>query len=969
MSRLYRALLLAYPRSFRYRFGRAMAEAFEDELAELRARGAVIAMAQTMSRIVRDALQTSLEMRWAHWRGRPGAPLSLRETTSWKIGRSPGSRSSGTGPGMTPRTPRDVVRETARFAFVDGLLMDLKFAVRGLRRNPGFAAVAILTLAIAIGANTAIFSVVDGVLLTPLPVFEPENLVVVMEHHAIRDGSFRQYAVSPANFLDWQERNHVFSGMTLIADATATLDDSDDAEQLQGLRVSANFFEVVGVPAELGRTFRPEEDAPDAPSVVVISHGLWQRAFAADRAAIGEVVSLSGAPHTIIGVAPASFSFARIRGGSADTATRDFWALDPFGRFARTERRNRLLSVVARLGPGVTVEQAREEMHGIAEALAAEYPDINVNRITGEANSVYVGGLHRSLVGNMRPALWMLMGAVGLVLVIACTNIANLLLVRAAARRREVAVRAAIGAGRLRLARQALTEAVLLAAFGGAGGLLLAWWAVPTILPLAPVDIPPPLLRNVGIDGGVLAFTTLVCLGTAIAFGLAPALRSSGNGPGPGLRGVDEEGARGRWLPRRQLLVATEIALALVLMVGLGLLAATFTRLYTIPLGFDTNDAYTASISLAGSRGRSVAENRETAELIRMVVGRLEALPEVETAAATNLLPLRTNTAGSDLQIEGRPIRAGESAELGSTVNEANEPDFAMLRYVTPGYFEALRIPLLRGRRLAWLDDTSVGDVAVINETMAEEYWPGQNPIGRRVATTSPGWTAGDALQFVEVVGVVGNIWERNHYAITDDWVGSPFPPTMYAPIAQRRVRSVNFVVRQRGTDAGFVSAVAGALRSIDPGRRVEGPEPLEDYVIGLLVSDELRFCTVIIGIMTGIALLLALMGVYGTMAFHVAGRTHEIGVRMALGSRAGAIVALFVGQALRIAVLGAVGGVLIALGTTHLLSRWLYEVSPTDPLVFASLSTVMVAVAVLACWIPARRAARVDPITSLRAE
>ena len=972
MSRLYRALLLAYPRSFRYRFGRAMIEAFEDELAELRARGSGAAMARALWRAVRDALGTSFEMRWARWRGRPGAPLSRRETIGWWLGRGRGSSASGQasgGSGAPGPGPR-------RRALVDPALMDLKFAVRGLRRNPGFAVVAVLTLAIAIGASTAIFSFVDGLLLRPLPLFEPDRLVLLMEYRPRDDGSFQPFAISPANFLDWQERNRVFSGMSAIAwNENAALGVGDDAAQISGLRVSANFFDVLGVTAAVGRTFRAEEELPDALAVVVISHGLWERAFGGDPSVIGRTIPLSGAPHTVIGVAPADFSFTAVVGGNVDTATRDYWTLDPFLRRGPTERSYKVLAAVARLRPGVTIVQAREEMEAMAAALAGEFPEVNSNLNTGQAWSVNVENYRIGIVSSLRPVLWMLMGAVGFVLAIACTNVANLLLVRSASRRREVAVRAAIGAGRLRLARQMLTESFLLAVMGCAGGLLLAWWAIPVILPLAPPTTPPPLLENIGVDGRVLLFTAMIGLVTAIAFGLPPALRSTSQGPGRALRGIAVRGTRSRFLGR-QLVVGAQIALALVLLVGVGLLLTTFARLYAIPLGFDPGNVYAVFTSAPPPGQGAAPDSASTAPqtVVRGVVERLEAHPEIESAAFTSLLPFWPTTGRSDLHVEGRPTGEAAPGAAAPTVNASNEPDRAMVRTTTPGYFDTLRIPLLRGRRLSWSDDASAPRVAVINEALAEMYFIGEDPIGRRVALIGRRERAGGSVQFIEIVGIVGNIWEHSHwgglYAERPGWGRPESSPTLYVPSSQSSIGSfATFVARFTAEGDTVPATMREVIRNVAPQRRITQIMPFDDYVDGMLVSGELRLSAVIIGVLAGVSFLLALMGVYGTMAFHVTSRTHEIGIRMALGSRVGGIIGMIVGQGVRIAVFGALVGVFVAIATTHLLSRWLYQVSATDPFVFASLSIVMVALAVLACWIPAQRAARVDPITSLRAE
>ena len=863
-----------------------------------------------------------------------------------------------------------------RGSLLDQLRQDLGFSLRLLQKNPGFAAVAILTLALGIGANTAIFSVVDAVLLRPLPYLEPERLVLVFERtpRQVLEGR-GAFTVAPANFLDWQERQQVFSEMAAMKRTSVNLTGGEEPVRISAQRVSAAFFRILGAEAALGRTFRPEEDAVDADSVVVISHRLWRTVFGADPEVLGRTLQLNGEPHSIVGVMPADFSFTNLRRSGSERV--DLWATDPFRNDARTVRTSHRLRVIGRLQPGVTLDQARAEMDAIPANLAQAYPETN------EGLGALVIPLREWLVSDVRGSLLILMGAVGFVLLIACVNVANLLLARADARHREIAVRTAVGAGRLRLARQLLTESLLLALLGGAGGLLLARWGVASIVALAPDTI--PLLEDVGIDGRVLGATLLTCLVTATFFGLVPALRTARVGTDASLWSAGHPATgKNRRLLGRQLLVATQIALALVLLIGVGLMLATFARLQQIPLGFETENVYRLYVQLPREKyavdSGSVRQTRilwnvrpEKTALVRGVVERLESLPGIEAAGAINYLPFFPNAWHSVLNIEGRPGPFVGRWLSWVSANEAGQPDRAMLRPITPGYFQTMGIPLLHGRTFSWADDASATDVAIIDEAMAEEHWPGQSPLGRSFIAADG---TEDTPRPFEVVGVVANVWERGFYQWNLDEAADR-RPTMYIPQAQQSgtyddayiasPMQVNFIARYSGEDQHVAAAMREVLKELDPQQPIANLQSLDEYVAEALTDR--RFYTLLIGTFSAVSLLLALMGIYGVMAYQVSQRVHEIGVRLALGAHPAMIVKMIVRGGLAVGMLGVAMGVLGALALTRLLSSWLWGVTATDPFTFASLSAVMLVVALIACVVPARRAARVDAVISLRAE
>jgi putative ABC transport system permease protein len=868
--------------------------------------------------------------------------------------------------------------------------MDLKFGFRSLRRNPGFATVAILTLAIGIGANAAVFAVADAVLFRPLPYEEPGRVVIL--HERSWPPSEENAYVAPANFFDWRERNRVFMDMALLEGSEANLTGSAEPQRVYAHRVSGNFFGIVGVNAMVGRGFLPEDSVPETAPVVVISHALWQRAFRGDPGVVGRTIRLDESPHAIVGITPADFSFNSVLTGG----TPDLWVSAPVTPELRADRRHAGLFLgVARLRAEVTLEQAQAEMDGIAAALAAEYPEANANARSGAHLGVSVGSVHQNAVSLAQPFVLFSMALAGLVLLIACINVANMLLARAAARRREFALRAALGAGRRRMVRQLLTESVLLAVLGGAGGLLLARLAVAGLLAWGPhpssgwyLGSAIPLLSRVGIDARGLTATTVMCVVTVVVFGLAPALRAAGRDPLRGLRIAESSTGWRRRFFDRNVLVAVEVALSLVLLIGVGLLGATFARLYDMPKGFNAEGVQVMAVELP--RARYMAESGALgtaqatwtvrpihAQRVRDIVQRVERLPGVDGVAAINIVPfgggrtIHSTIHSGWVHVEGRAASEYVFAGVPVTQDKSGELHYAALRMVTPGYFQVMDIPLLGGRDLSWSDDRGAPGVVIVDRGLADWYWPGETALGKRVQAR-----IGREWRSLEVVGVVGTVWQHGFYPDAIE-MEQQITGRMYIPYAQpasayppRRVgvlTGVNVVARHRVDEQAVAASMMEILRELDPEAPVARLESMENSIARNLADR--RFHLLVIGSFSGIAAVLALIGVYGVMAFQVGQRVHEIGVRMALGARATGVVRMVVGEGSRVAALGALMGVAGAMAATRLLSNWLYGVSPTDPVVFVPLAGLMVGAAVLACWLPARRAAQVDPMTSLRAE
>lgn len=803
------------------------------------------------------------------------------------------------------------------------LRRDLRYGARVLIASPVFTAVAVATLALGIGANTAIFSVISAILLRPLPYPDPGRLVMIWE--TTPEGWF--IPVAPANYLDWKERSHVFEDIGLSRDTTYALTGSGEPESISGYRFSENFFRVMGVAPQLGRTFLPEEDLPGASPVVVLSHGIWQRRFGRDPGVLGRPIVLNGTSHTVIGVMPPGFDHP---GGT------QLWtplALDP----ALMSRRDaRFLRLVARLKPGVTPLGAREEMAAIARVLETEHPATNAGR------GARVVLLRDMQVGDIRPALLALAAAVGCVLLIAAANVSSLLLARAAGRGRELAIRMALGAGRWRVVRQLLTESVLLALTGGLLGLLLALWGAEALLALVPrgiANLNIPHIDRIPVDGPVLAFTLLVSLATGAVLGALPALRATRSAPaislkdsGPGLT----EGSRSR--RAGGALVAAEMAIAVVLLVGAVLMLRTFLVLRGQPLGIDPSNVVTAQVFLPGYRYDDAAKRLA---FLDGVLDRLSALPGVRAAGATNYLPLSGFWGTVSFVADGLPPPpAGQEPEADD-------------RRATPGYFEAIGMRLVRGRGFTPRDTGGSPQVAIVNETLARRIWGERDPVGSRL-------NLGDAREpsWWEVVGVAGDVRAFG--------AGTEVHAEIYRPFAQTSFPLIAFAVRA-GDPAALAPAIRSAIREVDPDQPILQLTPMESLAASSLATR--RVSAVLIGAFAGVALLIAAIGVYGVTSHAVARRTHELGIRMALGAARRDLLLLVMRQGLRPALAGLAGGLAGAWALTRWLRSLLYGVSPTDLSTYVFVGLLLMAVASLACWVPARRATRVSPMIALRTD
>jgi len=787
-------------------------------------------------------------------------------------------------------------------------------------RTPGFAAVAISALALGIGANTVIFSVVSGVLLEPPPYRDPDSLVIVWERNIPRDRLTN--VASPANFLAWRERQRAFEDLAAVSLTTTAglTGGAAQPEQISLQLVSGHVFALLGVDAVAGRTFLPEEDRPNS-DAVVISHRLWQRRFAGDPAAVGRALTVNGLTRTIVGVMPASFWLA--------DRTVDLWSPVGFDDAARSQG-GRWLIPVGRLRPGVSVAQAQAEMDTITASLTAEFPERNA----GWASNVVP--VQEQLVGQVRPALLVLLGAVGFVLLIACANVGNLLLARATARQRELAVRAALGADRGRLLRQMLGESLVLAGAGALAGLLLAHWSIRGLVAVAAELLPLPL-DGVTIDGDVLAFTVLVALAATLAFGLAPALFSSRPDLHVSLKDGDRGTGRGGRL--RASFVVVEVALALLLLTGAGLLIRSFQALVAVNPGFDAGRVLTLQISLPSGK---YGTDKSRVQFFGELFDRLAALPGVTAAGGVSFLPLDGLGAATRFTLADRPAAAAGQEPTGD------------VRILSGDYLQAMGVPLLRGRLFDDREQRERVGYAVINETMAREMWPGEDPIGKRFTLS---WD--DPPVTDEVIGVVGDV-----YPVRLDTRPRPM---IYLTHPRTTYRNLTVVLRTPGDPAALTSAVVGQVRSLDPEQPVANIRPMETVVARSLGQQ--RLVTWLLGGFAGIALVLAAIGLYGVLACVVSERTREIGVRMALGAAPAAVLRLVLRQALGLTVIGLAAGIAGALALTRVMASLLYSISPTDPVTFGVVAFMLVAVALAAAAVPALRAARVDPVEALRAD
>jgi predicted permease len=807
---------------------------------------------------------------------------------------------------------------------MDKLHLDLRLALRTLRARPGFTAVAVITLALGIGANSAIFSVINAVLLRPLPYPQPAQLMTVWLDNRLQ--GWPQDITSYPMYEDWRDRSSSFADMAAWSFGRMNVSGDGEPQRVLGVQASPNLMQVLGAKAAEGRVFSPTDWEGD-PNVMVLSHGYWQSRFGGDSAAIGRTLTLNGEDFTIVGVMPADFAF-----GSEEAR---FWRPFP-PAVVDTSRRSLWLQVIGRLADGVTVDAARADMDRVGAQLEEEFPLIN------EGYGVTIVPLHQEIVGDVSRALWILLGAVGFVVLIACANVANMSLARAAAREGEMALRAALGADRRRLLRQMLTESILLAGLGGVLGLLVAFWCVRLLRFLGP-DL--PRLDGVGIDAGVLGFTALVALATGVLFGVVPALRVSR----PDLNEALKEGGRGASRGTgvlRHGLVAAEIALALVLLVGAGLLLRSYSELRHVDLGMQPDGLLMTSVALPDS------SYPESADVYRFFTGLLEnvaAIPGVESVAAIDAVPLGTRFSSGFFTIRGRPpVSRDELMEVKFNV-------------VTPGYFATVQTPLLSGRAFEAADAIDDRRVVVINDTMRRMYFPGEDPVGQQFLFGRPqGYVTEEdpdpELPWFDIVGVVADVPQRS--------VRQPVEPEVFMPYAEGRGDALTLLVRTAGDPTAVAGAVRAAVWNLDADLPVANQEPLRDLVDESSAPERLN--ARLLGLFALLALTLAAVGIYGVMSYTVSQRNREIGIRIALGASTLDVARTVLRGSLTVTAVGLAIGFAVAVLTGRLMSSLLFGVAPTDPLTFVAVAALLCAIAVAASLIPARRAARLDPTMTL---
>jgi putative ABC transport system permease protein len=817
-----------------------------------------------------------------------------------------------------------VLGERRRMNVFGDLWQDLRYGLRMLVKNPSFTIIAVIALALGIGANSAIFSVVNTVLLRPLPYKEPDRLVMVWEE-ATQQG-FPSNTPSVANFIDWRNQNQVFEGMAATARQSFNLTGVGDPERIDGRRVSANLFTLLGVEPQLGRAFLPEEDRPGANRVVIISHGLWQRRFGSDMNITGKSLNLNGESFTVVGVMPPQFQFP--------SREDEMWVPIAFDSEEAANRGRHFLEVIARTKPGITLQQAQAEMNTIAARLQQQYPDYNT-RV-----GIALTPLHEQVVGDIKPALLVLLGAVGFVLLIACANVANLLLARAAGRQKEIAVRIALGASRLRLIRQFLTESVLLAALGGIVGLMLSLWGVNLLKAFIPKNISQA--QAITVDARVLGFTLLVSLLTGLIFGLAPATQASNFNLNETLKeGGRDTAAGSRGNRIRGLLVIAEVAVSLILLIGAGLLINSFLRLRNVDPGFRTDKLLTMQVVLPESK---YPDQTRRSAFYTDLVRRVEALPGVKSAAVTNSIPLVFQGDSFYISIEGRPDPPPD------------QRTDVVTRVTTPHYLNTMGIELLKGRQFVEQDRADSPPVAVISETLARRFWPGEDPLGKRIKAGS----SDSDNPWITIIGVVKDV--RQFKLNTDPKLQMY---VLYAQVDYFEPRDL--VVSTEVEPMGLAATVRRTVWEIDKDQPVSNISTMED-VLSESVARQ-RFSMLLLGIFAALALILAAVGIYGVMSYSVAQRTHEIGIRMALGAQASDVLKLTVGGGLKLVLIGVVIGLAAAFILTRVMSSLLFGVSATDPITFITISLVLISVALLASYIPARRATKVDPMVALRYE
>ncbi len=813
------------------------------------------------------------------------------------------------------------------------MVNDLRYAIRMLRKSPGFTAVAVLTLALGIGANTAIFSVVNTVLLRPLPFQEAQQLVTLWERDPKRGYDDNEPAAS--NFRDWKAQNQVFDQMAVFDSYYNRFNISGEGrpERVEGAAISANLFQVLGVWPMIGRTFLEEEDQPGRDQVVLLSYNLWRRRFGADPALVGKTILLNARNVSVVGVMPPGCQFpggtGKIPGAYTNKAA-ELWVPLALDVEAWNRRSSHYLQAIARLKPEVTLNQAAAEMNALQQRIQQQYPQEFVG------SEVKLVPLRTQVVGSIRPALLVLLGAVAFVLLIAGANVANLLLARAAGRRKEIAIRAVLGASRFRVIRQALTESMLLALFGGILGTVLAWWGKDFLVRLSPEDVSQ--IRGVQIDGWVLGFTLGLSLLTGVIFGIAPALQATEADVNESLKeggwGASDGLGRNRV---RSFLVVAEVGLALVLLTGAGLMIQSFMRLEQVNPGFQPDYVSTLQISVPEVK---YSTEQQQAAFFQQVLRRVETVPGVEAVGTTTALPLTGANENYGIEIEGHPL------------DPSLEAVGADYRAVSAGYFHTLRIPLIRGRRLTERDTKDAAPVILINQTFAHLYFANENPLGKRVRI-------GHGRSRPEIVGVVEDV---RHLGLDAE-----IHPEIYEPFLQVPWSSMTLVVRTSLNPTTLAAVIQREVLSLDKDQPVSQVMTMDQIVADSVGQP--RFRTLLLGLFGTLALILATVGIYGVMSYSVNQRIHEIGIRMALGADRNEVLRLVVGQGLTLTMSGLAVGLAGAFALTRVLATFLYGVSTTDPATFAGVSLLLVGAALLACYIPARRATNVDPMVALRYE
>jgi predicted permease len=883
----------------------------------IRARLRALAGRESVIRDIDEELRLHVEMETEQNVARGMAPAEARRAAQMSFGNFD--------------SIRDMVYAVRGGGLMETFLQDVRYGVRVLAKHKGYTAVAVLTLALGIGANTAIFSVVNDLLLRPLPYNDAERVVMLWE---VTPSGRHMNTTSRANFRAWRQQSTSFESMSGFTDQRLNLTGFGEPEEVSVQLATPELFKVLGVEPLLGRAL-VEDDGRAGSAGVVLSYGFWKRRFGGDPGLVGRSITLNGEPYNVVGVMPPSF-YWHIKQRSATGKPAEMWGvltIPPPGDPASASERGRFLSVVGRLKRGVTFEQAEAEIKTIHARLGQD-SSFNKN-YTAE-----VIPLREQLVGNIRPALWVLLGAVGLVLLIACANVANLLLSRVAAREKEIALRTALGARRTRVIRQLLTESLLLSLLGSALGLFVAWWGIGALVAISPRDLVS--LQNVGINMTVLVWTLAVTLLTSILFGIAPALVATrlnlNDALKEGGKGADAQGSRSRRL--RGVLVVGEVALALILLAGAGLLVKSFAQLRKIDTGFETDNILTMVLRLPASKYK---EDPQYVAFFRQALERVRAMPGVNSAGVVNFLPLYGGLgAATSFNVEGKPV---PPRGTGPSTN---------VRVADSGYFKTLGIPLRRGRTFTDVEESEARHVILVSESFARKFFPDEDPLGKRIKVfmaQDPAWT--------EIVGIVGDVRYDNLTAEAEPFVYYPQPELTY--------EFMTLVVRTAGDPAEMAPAIRRELAAIDPDQPVSDVRTMTQVMADTVARA--RFNTLLLTIFAGLATLLAAVGIFGVMSYSVQLRTREIGLRMALGAQPGRVLMLVLRQGLLLTLIGIGVGLAGALALSRVMSGLLYGVTASDPATFAAIVVVLAVVSLIACYIPAHRATRVDPLIALKYE